>query len=98
MSNKNIKLMRLVSGEEIIAEVTNSSKDNYTVKDAIVMIPAGEGKIGFMPWMPYTKAHKGLNVRKQDVMFMVEPMEDLVDQFIQARSGITTPPKGIITG
>ena len=54
--------------------------------------------ICFLPWMPYTKAADGVTIRKQDVMFMVEPMEDLVDQFIQARSGITTPPKGIITG
>ncbi len=98
MSDKNIKLMRLVSGEEIIAEVSNSSKDGYTVKDAIVMIPAGEGKIGIMPWMPYTKANKGLTVRKQDIMFMVEPVEDLVNQFKQSRSGIVTAPAGVIKG
>ena len=97
MTEKNIKLIRLVSGEEIIAEVTNSSKDGYTVKDAIVMIPAGEGKIGIMPWMPHTKASNGLQIRKVDIMFMVEPVEDLVAQFKQAKSGIVTPPKGIIT-
>ena len=30
-----IKLLRLVSGEELIAEVVNSSEDSYTLKDAI---------------------------------------------------------------
>ena len=93
-----IKLLRLVSGEELIAEVVNSSEDSYTLKYAIVMIPAGEGKIGFMPWMLYTKAADGVTIRKQDVMFVVDPIEDLIDQFRQARSGISTPPKGIITG
>ena len=93
-----IKLLRLVSGEEVIAEITNTTKDSYQIKDAIVMIPAGEGKLGFMPWMPYTKAADGVSVRKQDVMFTIDPIEDLVDQFRQARSGIQTPPKGIITG
>ena len=93
-----IKLLRLVSGEEVIAEITNSNEDSYQINDAIVMIPAGEGKLGFMPWMPYTKAADGVSVRKQDVMFVIDPIEDLVDQFRQARSGIQTPPKGIITG
>jgi len=93
-----IKLLRLVSGEEVIAEITNSNEDSYQIKDAIVMIPAGEGKLGFMPWMPYTKAAEGVSIRKQDVMFVIEPIEDLVDQFRTARSGIQTPPKGIITG
>ena len=93
-----IKLLRLVSGEELIAEVANSSEDSYTLKDAIVMIPAGEGRIGFMPFLPYTEAKDGISIRKQDVMFVVDPIEDLIDQFRQARSGIATPPKGIITG
>lgn len=93
-----IKLLRLVSGEEIIAEITNSNEDSYQIKDAIVMIPAGEGRIGFMPFMPYTEAKNGLTIRKQDVMFSVDPIEDMVDQFRQARSGIQTPKKGIITG
>lgn len=93
-----IKLLRLVSGEEVIAEITNTNEDSYQIKDAIVMIPAGEGKLGFMPWMPYTKAADGVSIRKQDVMFVIDPIEDLVDQFRAARSGIQTPPKGIITG
>ena len=62
------------------------------------MIPAGEGRIGFMPFLPYTEAKDGISIRKQDVMFVVDPIEDLIDQFRQARSGISTPPKGIITG
>ena len=65
---KTIKLIRLTSGEEIIAEqedVPNST--NILIKDAIVLIPAGEGKIGIMPFMPYTKANKGLELRGQDI-------------------------------
>ena len=83
-----IKLLRLVSGEEIIAEITNTDEETYLIKDAIVMIPAGEGRIGFMPFMPYTEAKNGLTIRKQDVMFSVDPIKDMVDQFRQARSGI----------
>lgn len=93
-----IKLLRLVSGEEIIAEITNTDEETYLIKDAIVMIPAGEGRIGFMPFMPYTEAKDGLTIRKQDVMFSVDPIKDMIDQFRQARSGIEIPNKGIIKG
>ena len=59
-----IKLIRLVSGEEIIAEIKHeeSNPDAIVIKDAIVLIPAGEGKIGIMPFMPYTKAKDGLEL------------------------------------
>jgi hypothetical protein len=93
---KSIKLIRLTSGEEIIAEIANTSEDTYQIKDAIIMIPAGEGKIGFMPFMPYTKAKDGLVLKKQDVMFMIDPVDELLNQFKQARSGIITPPQGVI--
>ena len=93
---KSIKLIRLTSGEEIIAEIANTSEDTYQIKDAIIMIPAGEGKIGFMPFMPYTKAKDGLVLKKQDVMFMIDPVDELLNQFKQAWSGIVTPPQGVI--
>ena len=94
-----IKLIRLVSGEEIIAEIKHeeSNPDAIVIKDAIVLIPAGEGKIGIMPFMPYTKAKDGLELRTQDIMFMVDPIEDLETQFKTARSGIVTTPKRILS-
>ena len=95
-TKKQIKLLRLTSGEEIIAEISHELNNTIMVYDAILMIPAGEGKIGFMPWMPYTRAKDGLVLRKEDVMFIIDPIQDLIDQFKAARSGITMPPKGVI--
>jgi len=93
---KQIKLLRLTSGEEIIAEISHELNNTIMVYDAIIMIPAGEGKIGFMPWMPYTRAKEGLVLRKEDVMFIIDPIDSLIDQFKSARSGIRMPPKGVI--
>ena len=95
-TKKQIKLLRLTSGEEIIAEISHELNNTIIVYDAILMIPAGQGKIGFMPWMPYTRAKNGLVLRKQDVMFIIDPIQDLIDQFKAVRSGIVTPPKGMI--
>ena len=93
---KDIKLLRLTSGEEIIAEISHELNNTVIVYDAIIMIPAGEGKIGIMPWMPYTRAKDGLVLRKEDIMFIIDPVQDLVDQFKSARSGIVTPPRGVL--
>ena len=94
-----IKLIRLVSGEEIIAETKHeeSNPDSIHIKDAIILIPAGEGKIGFMPFMPYTKAKDGLELRTQDIMFMVDPVDELKTQFTSARSGISLPSSKILS-
>ena len=96
---KNIQLIRLTSGEEIIADVDLNGIDTDTIimKDAIVLIPAGEGKIGFMPFMPYTKAADGIEVDLKFVMFMVEPVEDLIKQHRAATSEIELPDNKIIS-
>jgi hypothetical protein len=83
--------MRLTSGEEIIANVDLNGIDTDTIifKDAIVLIPAGEGKLGFMPFMPYTKGSEdGIEIDLKFVMFMVDPVEDLLKQHQAAFSSI----------
>ncbi len=96
---KNIQLLRLSSGEELIADVDLNGIDTDTViiKDAIVLIPAGEGKIGFMPFMPYTKASDGVEIDMKWIMFMVDPIDDLVEQHRNATSQIAIPDKKIVT-
>ncbi len=93
---KEIKLVRLSSGEEIIANV-ETYEDHVKLYDGIVMIPAGEGKIGFMPWMPYTKAADGLLINNRWILFVIDPVGDMIDQFKQAISPIDlSQSKGII--
>ncbi len=90
-----MKLVRLSSGEEIIGKVTETEND-VTIKDGYTLIPAGEGKIGFMPFMAYTKADKGVTIDRKFVVFMVEPIEDLVKQIRQTDSGIVIPDNKVI--
>ncbi len=49
-----MKLVRLSSGEEVIGKVVDNGSD-ITITDGYSLIPAGEGKIGFMPFMAYNK-------------------------------------------
>jgi len=91
-----MKLVRLSSGEEVIGKV-RESENSIVIKDGYSLIPAGEGKIGFMPFMAYTKAKEGILIDRKFVVFIVEPVDELVDQVRQMDSGIVTAKSGIIT-
>ena len=66
-----IKIVRLNSGEEILCKHT--LKDGmHTLEKPLVIIPTGEGKIGFMGWMPYADIEKtGVNISDSFVAFVV---------------------------
>lgn len=94
-----MKLVRLSSGEEIIGNIESWSDDSIFITNGYSLIPAGEGKIGFMPFMAYTEADKGVNIPAQFVMFVVDPKPELIQQISSMSSGIMVPQKqGIITG
>jgi len=96
---KNMKLVRLSSGEEIIGNVEVHSDNSITITNGYSLIPVGEGKIGFMPFMAYTKAKDGITIPERLVLFTVEPKDELLAQIKSMDSGIVVPPKqGIITG
>jgi len=91
-----MKLVRLSSGEEVIGKVVDNGSD-VTITDGYSLIPAGEGKIGFMPFMAYTKAKQGITIPKNFVIFMVDPVDELVDQVRQMDTGLVTPKSKIIS-
>ena len=67
-----MQLVRLSSGEEIIGDITYDGDEAITIKDGFSLIPAGEGKLGFMPFMAYTKAKEGITINQDFVVFIVE--------------------------
>jgi len=83
---KDIQIVRLSTGEEIIAKVV-FDKGFYTLKDAILLVPAGEGKIGMVPFVPYAK-RQDFVIGEAHVMFVAEPGEELVKEVVRATSGI----------
>jgi len=91
-----MKLVRLSSGEEVIGKVVDNGSD-VTITNGYSLIPAGEGKIGFMPFMAYTKAKQGITIPKNFVVFMVDPVDELVDQVRQMDTGLVTPKSKIIS-
>ena len=51
----NVKLMRMWSGEDVVADLIEEKDDSVVICNPIVAVPAGNGQMGFAPWSPLLK-------------------------------------------
>jgi hypothetical protein len=87
----NVKVFRLNSGEEILSRFEEQN-DSWLLKDPAILVPVGQGQIGLMPWLMYTKAAKGVSIPKSFVAFTLEPLDELKSQYDSGlNKGIVAP-------
>lgn len=90
-----IKIVRLSTGEELICSMSGGP-DHYTFKDVAILIPTQQNSLGLAPFMAYSNAPNGMTVATKFIMFIVDPVEDLKDQYNQMFNKVITPEKKII--
>ena len=95
MSEENdIKIFRLLSGEEIVAEYTYTTDDDvYVLKNCAIIIPGGRGSIALSPWMPYAASENGIEISNKSIAFSIEPHEALLEEYNDAFSSNAGKPK-----
>ena len=89
----NVQVVKLTTGEEIIANVVD--KDSELNLSNPMLVAVQEGRLVFIPYMQYTSAAKEIILDKKHVMFIVTPVESLVDDFHNATETVTKPRKSI---
>ena len=66
----NCKLIRIVTGEEIIAEVLSETDDTITVQNGLVVLPSAQG-VGFAPWATViSKEEPEIEMSKNHIVYM----------------------------
>ena len=87
-----VKIVRVHSGEELIGQVTETDTGIHIDKPAIIL-PAGEGRIGLAPYLPYGDAEEnGVDFKDIHVVFMMNPVEEFRNQYTQSFvNGLTIP-------
>jgi hypothetical protein len=94
---KDVKLIRLITGEEILAEVLDWKNGVMTIQNALVVIPQ-QGQVGFAPWATVINPEMpeiGLDMKH--VIYSVEPAESVVKQYNEIfGSNIVLPEKQLI--
>ena len=89
----NVQVVKLTTGEEIIAEVVDHVHE--VVLNNAMLVAVQDGRLVFIPYMQYTTAAKEVIIDKKHIMFVVTPVESLVDDFNNAIQTVTTPRKSI---
>ena len=92
-----VKLLRLKSGEDIVAEhVQGKIGQNITIENPAMLMPMGDGRgnqvqVGLAPWMPFS-AEKRFDLPGDWILLMTEPAPDIVNNYNQVfGSGIVVP-------
>ena len=93
----NVKLIRMWSGEDVIADLIDVKDETIVIANPIVAVPAGNGQMGFAPWSPLLKGkNEELEVTKKYVVYIAEAQGQVVDQYEEMFSVIKAPSKKLV--
>ena len=91
-----VKLVRMWSGEDVIADITEENGDSITITDPIVAVPSQQqGQIAFAPWSPLLQKDK-LEVTKKYIVYIANPQDEIIEQYNSMFSKISKPTKKLI--
>ena len=77
----DVKLLRIVTGEEVIAELLSETEETITVQNGLVVLPTNNG-VGFAPWATViSKEDPEITVSKTHVVYVVEVQEDVCKKY-----------------
>lgn len=90
----NVKLIRMWSGEDVIADLVKETDDSIVIQNPIFAVPQGDGQVGFAPWSPLLKGRDTeLDITKKYVVYISETQDEVVDQYKDMFAPIATPPR-----
>jgi hypothetical protein len=104
----DIKLLRLTTGEDIVAEVTNQEyADNVKtvtrIKKPFVLIPMAqnpgasqESKLYFSPFIPFAD-NEEFDIKEENIITVNEPKTDIRDNYLNYVGAIVPVEKKIIS-
>ena len=80
----NIKLLRLVTGEDVLTEILDSGDIAYKIKNPLIVYirptETGVPTVGMSQWIPYS-ADKEFTVKHDKIVVTSNPAEDLRTQY-----------------
>ena len=104
----DVKLLRLTTGEDIVAEVTNqeysdNDKTVTRIKKPFVLIPMAqnpgasqESKLYFSPFIPFAENDE-FDIKEENIITVNEPKSDIRDNYLQYIGAIVPVEKKIIS-
>ena len=89
----NIKVIRIVSGEELIGDW---NKETNTIINPVVMVPVAKDQLGFQPWVPYSE-EEAMILKEPHIIIVLTPDVKLQNEYNRVYgSGLVVPEEKII--
>ena len=73
----NIKVVRLISSEELIGDW---NEETNTITNPVVMIPVAKDQLGFQPWIPYSEEEE-MTFKEQHIVVVLTPDNKLQNEY-----------------
>ncbi len=93
-----VKMLKLVTGENVIAEFENKAGDYVLTNPLqVAMVPSrstGQPSFALLPYL--FNDDKSVTISSSHVLFMFDPMDEFLAQYNDIFGNIVTPPKSII--
>ena len=93
---KNIKIIRIITGEDIIGDFSQGNGE-VAVKKPYIIYPTSQPKpgeaikFGMFTYIPYAETEE-INFKDDKIICVVEPKQDLLASYEQSVSKIITGP------
>ena len=76
-----VKLFRIITGEEIIAEVVSENETTITVRNGLMVIPTAHN-IGFAPWSTVvSREEPELEVSRAHIVYTAEVEHNVKEKY-----------------
>lgn len=97
----NLKILKMISGEELLGEVTRETDTHLEVKNIvrIVIMPTASNPktptVGFAPWADFSD-EKEFTIHKAHVIVTMKPVKEFANQYNSMFGGIVAPSSKLI--
>lgn len=97
----NVKLLKLINGEELVAELSNEDGSTVKIKNPvrIIMMPSKADpktpSVGLAPWAEFSE-DKEIVLYKSHVLCIMTPIREFINQYNSIFGGIVLPSSKLI--
>ena len=92
----NVKLLRISTGEEIVAEIVEENAASVTLRNGLVCVPQAQS-VGFIPWATVVdKMEPEITVSRQFIVYVAAVDSTVKNKYSEMFGGITTAEKKLI--
>jgi hypothetical protein len=97
----DVKIVRMSTGEDVIAKVSKDTVGNYELTKPFVIIPTQSApgqpvQLMMTPYMPYADEDK-ITISADKIITSVKPKKDIFGAYQKNTSTILTPNQELIT-